>query len=436
MKWGKQSFISSVPFANEKCALGETWRFGSSRHCLNRRPYRPVHRLFLVSEKLDGETTFNVDLASVKAGRLLGSGAYGEVYRCKAKDGSDIVVKKVNNTPIARHFAEVERKINEKLAPFDSRFVASYKQHFCLDSDYFLIWKYEGEKTFQSLLYRRQNWMDHLEEALFGSVRSDDSLEARHMRLLKEVMYQILSGIEFIHGQNIVHRDIKPENYIVGDDGLLKIIDFGGSADWSSKLGYQAQEGVGDKRWLAPEMFVDESRPLRFDMYSVGLIMLELAFPSLRGEAEFNDAKRQIRRCGYSCDQWLQRRLLDGELEDMAEGLRLLNQDEGAGWDLLRRMITKLPRDRIPASGALHEHRFLRDYVPYRERTRTGRPSSYDNVQVEETKDESYKDLVENMSQAASDIVCESDDVKDFFSDVFPLGKPVTPDVFVQKPSS
>lgn len=34
-------------------------------------------------------------------------------------------------------------------------------------------------------------------------------------------------GIEFLHMKNVVHKDIKPDNILIGENGRLKIADFG-----------------------------------------------------------------------------------------------------------------------------------------------------------------------------------------------------------------
>jgi [calcium/calmodulin-dependent protein kinase] kinase len=37
----------------------------------------------------------------------------------------------------------------------------------------------------------------------------------------------VVSGVIYLHYQNIVHGDIKPQNLLVGEDGVVKIADFG-----------------------------------------------------------------------------------------------------------------------------------------------------------------------------------------------------------------
>ena len=38
---------------------------------------------------------------------------------------------------------------------------------------------------------------------------------------------EILYGLMYLHQQRVVYRDLKPENLLVGNDGYLKLTDFG-----------------------------------------------------------------------------------------------------------------------------------------------------------------------------------------------------------------
>ncbi|KAJ8957151.1 hypothetical protein NQ317_000568 [Molorchus minor] len=40
-------------------------------------------------------------------------------------------------------------------------------------------------------------------------------------------MKQIMCGVNYLHNKGIAHRDIKPENLLIGEEGVLKISDFG-----------------------------------------------------------------------------------------------------------------------------------------------------------------------------------------------------------------
>jgi serine/threonine protein kinase len=42
-------------------------------------------------------------------------------------------------------------------------------------------------------------------------------------------IYQIVDAINYCHTRDVLHRDIKPENILIGENGALKIGDFGWS---------------------------------------------------------------------------------------------------------------------------------------------------------------------------------------------------------------
>lgn len=44
---------------------------------------------------------------------------------------------------------------------------------------------------------------------------------------VKRWMLQILSGVDACHRNMVVHRDLKPSNLLIGDNGVLKLADFG-----------------------------------------------------------------------------------------------------------------------------------------------------------------------------------------------------------------
>ena len=78
-----------------------------------------------------------------------------------------------------------------------------------------------------------------------------------------------LSMQEYLASKNIVHRDLAARNVLVGEDGILKLADFGLSRELKGDDGY-LMKGVEDKlpvRWMAVESIVDRKFTLTSDVY-------------------------------------------------------------------------------------------------------------------------------------------------------------------------
>jgi serine/threonine protein kinase len=75
-----------------------------------------------------------------------------------------------------------------------------------------------------------------------------------------------------------LNRDIKPANLLVDTDSKsIRLIDFGSAADMKSffnRAGYDAHQSPCSPFYCAPELFLDESAPYAFDVYSIGIIWL------------------------------------------------------------------------------------------------------------------------------------------------------------------
>ncbi|KAI8821479.1 kinase-like domain-containing protein [Fimicolochytrium jonesii] len=99
----------------------------------------------------------------------------------------------------------------------------------------------------------------------------DSSLEEYR---IWHILAEIASGVKHIHDLNLVHLDLKPGNIFITNNGSLKIGDFGLAAKAPVS---RHDDREGDRTYIAPEILRDPSFGKAADIFSLGLIILEIA---------------------------------------------------------------------------------------------------------------------------------------------------------------
>ncbi|MDQ2839836.1 MAG: protein kinase [Acidobacteriota bacterium] len=118
--------------------------------------------------------------------------------------------------------------------------------------------------------------------------------EALPLREAVRICLQVAQALKVAHASNIVHRDIKPENLMLRADHYVKVLDFGlarlfppAAAGRSEPASLEARESppaitkpgmvVGTLRYMSPEQARCEDVSGASDIFSLGLILYELA---------------------------------------------------------------------------------------------------------------------------------------------------------------
>lgn len=144
------------------------------------------------------------------------------------------------------------------------------------------------------------NSADHLniflEYVPGGSVQTMlNSYGALREPLVRSFVRQIVTGLAYLHGRDIVHRDIKGANILVDNKGGIKISDFGISKKMeaaSTLSGPGASKNrpslQGSVFWMAPEVVKQTKYTRKSDVWSLGCLVVEM----MTGEHPYPDCSQ------------------------------------------------------------------------------------------------------------------------------------------------
>lgn len=90
-----------------------------------------------------------------------------------------------------------------------------------------------------------------------------------------DIAPRLIKALGMLHRRNILHRDIKPENLLWGDDGELRVLDFG-LAYCPGLSRDEACELPGTPSYIAPEAFTGVAPTPQQDLYSAGVTLYHL----------------------------------------------------------------------------------------------------------------------------------------------------------------
>nr|XP_043902826.1 serine/threonine-protein kinase MAK isoform X8 [Solea senegalensis] len=187
--------------------------------------------------------------------RQLGDGTYGSVQMGRSNESGELVAIK----RMKRKFYSWEECMNlrevKSLKKLNHANVVKLKEVIRENDHLYFVFEYMKENLYQ-LMKDRENKMFSENE-------------------IRNIMFQVLSGLAFVHKHGFFHRDMKPENVLCMGPELVKIADFGLAREIRSKPPYT--DYVSTRWYRAPEVLLRSSiysSPI--DLWAVGCIMAEL----------------------------------------------------------------------------------------------------------------------------------------------------------------
>ncbi|PRP87101.1 hypothetical protein PROFUN_04837 [Planoprotostelium fungivorum] len=152
---------------------------------------------------------------------------------------------------------------------------------------------------------------------------------------------EVLHGLNFLHRSERIHRDIKAANILLGENGSIKLADFGVSTQLVNNI--KRYTVVGTPYWMAPEVIKESGTDTKADIWSLGITCIEMAkgqpplakFPAMKAMQQITQREPPK---------------LEGSFTPVFK-------------DFVSKCLTKEPRKRLSAMELL-EHEFIVNAEP------------------------------------------------------------------------
>jgi len=195
-------------------------------------------------------------------GEELGSGGMGTVYLGKdTRTDTTVAIKQLKSEIATAETIERFRREGEALRELNHPNIVKMLDTFEHEGQHYLVMEFVSGGD------------------LKGMIDADDKLEIPQ---IVNMAIDLADALTRAHRLNIIHRDLKPANVLIGEDGVLRLTDFGVAHVGSQERVTDTDAIVGTIDYLPPEAF-EGSFDERGDIWAFGVMLFEM----LAGERPF-----------------------------------------------------------------------------------------------------------------------------------------------------
>jgi|UniRef100_A0A7S0PM95 serine/threonine protein kinase len=330
--------------------------------------------------------------------RQIGEGSFGVVYEGRVATtgarglsrGEAVVMKRPKLTVEgAAELQEIESWMNDRVSRDAKGACAEFLGSFRVSRDewmtsgandalskegLWLVWRYQGDRTLAQYL-AQPDYPTGLAKALLGRDNVFRGDAAAELEITQKAVSQLLQSLTAVHKAGLVHRDVKPHNLVLAEkpEPTFKVIDLGACACFRTGTNFTPDETIMDPKYAPPEEFLiptDDApdlkkmfgpialaagttawlshKPDRFDMYSAGIVLMQLAMPSLRTNSGLQGFNRGLKKFKYDLYKW--REANKGQFSRSKTAV--LDAGDGAGWELAAELLRPRPYEAEPGTEA------------------------------------------------------------------------------------
>ncbi|XP_015875933.3 G-type lectin S-receptor-like serine/threonine-protein kinase LECRK3 [Ziziphus jujuba] len=296
-----------------------------------KRKRRNIQPLVLPGMDLQCFTYEEIKIVTDEFKEEIGSGSFGRVFKgfLASGVGNYVAVKTFNSM-----VAEREQEFNAEVSAIGRTNHRNLIKliGFCNEKQHrLLVYEFMSNGSLSNFLFgdSRINWYDRIQIAL-----------------------EIARGLLYLHegcSTPIIHCDIKPQNILLDDSFTAKISDFG-LAKLLKIEQSRTMTGIrGTKGYVAPEWFRSKPITIKVDVYSYGILFLEIICSRKCFDTEAEDEHKMV-LADWAYDCYVERKL-DQLMKDDKEAMEYLERVEKyvkiAIWCIQENPAQRPPMDRV-----------------------------------------------------------------------------------------